>query len=104
LVTVTEAVIFGCGEVNRLKRKKMSATAKPKKETKSAKGKSRVQFDLSKESLKKLDEIAEVVGASTRAEVIRRALFLYTEALEARSRGAEVFFHEADGTLIKVLF
>ena len=49
-------------------------------------GKARVQFDFSRESLAKLDEIKSLVSASTRAEVIRRALTLYTEVLEAERR------------------
>jgi len=65
--------------------------------------KARVQFDFSKDSLAKLDEIVSAVNASTRAEVIRRALMLYTEVLEAEKRGAKICFREPDGTLIQVL-
>ncbi len=65
--------------------------------------KARVQFDFSKDSLAKLDEIVSAVNASTRAEVIRRALTLYTEVLEAEKRGAKICFREPDGTLVQIL-
>jgi len=68
-----------------------------------AQDKARVQFDFSKDSLAKLDEIVSAVNASTRAEVIRRALTLYTEVLEAEKRGAKICFREPDGTLIQIL-
>lgn len=65
--------------------------------------KARVQFDFSKESLDKLDEIVESINASTRAEVIRRALTLFTEILAAEKRGAKVLLREKDGTLIQLM-
>ena len=65
--------------------------------------KARVQFDFSRESLEKLDEIVSTVNASTRAELIRRALTLYTEVLEANKRGAKIFFRESDGTLVQLM-
>jgi hypothetical protein len=65
--------------------------------------KARVQFDFSKDSLAKLDEIVAAVSASTRAEVIRRALMLYTEVLDAEKRGAKICFREPDGTLVQIL-
>lgn len=68
-----------------------------------AEEKARVQFDFSRESLEKLDEIVSTVSASTRAELIRRALTLYTEVLEANKRGAKIFFREADGTLVQLM-
>ena len=63
----------------------------------------RVQFDFSKESLYKLDELKEVVNASTRAEVLRRALTVYTELKAAEVRGAKLFFREPDGTLVQLM-
>ena len=82
----------------------MSAVAKKEKASnKVTTDKARVQFDFSKESLDKLDEIVEKVNASTRAEVIRRALTLFTEILAAEKRGAKVMFREQDGTLVQVM-
>lgn len=82
----------------------MSAAARREKMSNKANTeKARVQFDFSKESLDKLDEIVERVNASTRAEVIRRALTLFTEVLAAEQRGAKVLFREQDGTLIQLL-
>lgn len=63
----------------------------------------RVQFDFSKQSLERLDEMVKEVNAATRAEVIRRALTLYTEVLAAEQRGAKVFFHEKDGAQIHLM-
>lgn len=82
----------------------MSAVVKKEKvSNKGTTDKARVQFDFSKESLDKLDEIVEKVNASTRAEVIRRALTLFTEILAAEKRGAKVMFREQDGTLVQVM-
>lgn len=83
----------------------MAAVVKkdPNKGSRLTQDKARVQFDFSKESLAKLDEIVSAVNASTRAEVIRRALMLYTEVLEAEKRGAKIFFREPDGTLVQIL-
>jgi Arc/MetJ-type ribon-helix-helix transcriptional regulator len=64
--------------------------------------KARVQFDFSKDSLDKLDELVESVNASTRAEVIRRALTVFTEILAAEKRGAKILVREKDSdTLIQ---
>ena len=65
--------------------------------------KARVQFDFSRDSLAKLDEIVSTVNASTRAEVIRRALTLYTEVLDAETRGAKILFRERDGSLVQIM-
>ncbi len=82
----------------------MGATVKRAKENEAqTSDKVRVQFDFSKESLDKLDEIKDSVNASTRAEVIRRALTLFTEVLSAEQRGAKLLFREADGTLIQLM-
>lgn len=82
----------------------MSAVAKKERvSNKVTTDKARVQFDFSKDSLDRLDEIVESVNASTRAEVIRRALTLYTEVLAAEKRGAKVLFREKDGTLIQIM-
>jgi hypothetical protein len=66
-------------------------------------GRVRVQFDFSKRSLDKLDELQTELQASTRAEVIRHALQLFTECVEARRRGAEVLLREPDGTMTKII-
>ena len=54
-------------------------------------------------SLDKLDEMVEAINATTRAEVIRRALTLFTEVMAAEERGAKIFFREKDGTMIQVM-
>lgn len=78
-------------------------TAVMEKEKNSQPDKARVQFDFSRESLAKLDEIVTVVSAHTRSEVIRRALMLYTEVLEAEKRGAKMLFRESDGTTVQIM-
>ena len=81
----------------------MAAVMEKDKDSQPAQDKARVQFDFSRESLAKLDEIVSVVSASTRAEVIRRALTLYTEVLEAEKRGAKILFRESDGTMVQII-
>jgi hypothetical protein len=80
----------------------MAAVMKKENDEKSD-SKARVQFDFSKESLEKLDEFVKALNASTRAEVIRRSLTLFTEVMEAEKRGAKLLFREPDGTLIQVM-
>jgi metal-responsive CopG/Arc/MetJ family transcriptional regulator len=73
------------------------------KHSKPSSDKARVQFDFSKESLDKLDEIVNTINASTRAEVIRRALTLFTEVLAAEKRGAKILFRDSDGTITQIM-
>jgi hypothetical protein len=81
----------------------MVAVMKKEVPTQPGHEKARVQFDFSKESLGKLDELVSTVNASTRAEVIRRALTLYTEFLEAQQQGAKIFFRDRDGNMVQVM-
>lgn len=85
--------------------KKMAKNQKDNQgeEQKSSFDKARVQFDFSKESLAKLDELVKTTNAMTRAEVIRKALILMTEVLDAQERGAKLLFKESDGTLIQLM-
>lgn len=50
----------------------------------------RLQFDLTAESLKKLDELVKLTSASSRAEVVRRALTLLRNVADAESRGLNI--------------
>jgi len=68
-----------------------------------AENKARVQFDFSKESLRKLDNLVNKTGAITRAELIRRALAVYTEIIDAEDRKAKLLFREPDGTTIQLI-
>lgn len=72
-------------------------------EQKPSADKARVQFDFGKESLAKLDELVKTTNAMTRAEVIRKALTLMTEVLDAQERGAKLLLKEPDGTLIQLM-
>jgi metal-responsive CopG/Arc/MetJ family transcriptional regulator len=51
--------------------------------------KQRLQFDLSPEALKDLDELREMADVSTRAELIRKALRLYNWFLAQKRDGGE---------------
>jgi metal-responsive CopG/Arc/MetJ family transcriptional regulator len=67
------------------------------------KDKTRVQFDFSNDSLKRLDKLVIKTGATTRAELIRKALALYSEVLDAEERSAKFMFRESDGTLVQLV-
>ena len=75
----------------------MSAPGTNEKRSDNVQTKARVQFDFSKKSLDKLDELVEALGAGTRAEVIRRALTVFTELLNAEHRGATIVIREING-------
>lgn len=77
--------------------------SKKKQKAKALPNRARVQFDFSRESLQKFDDMVKKVNAHTRGELIRRALTLYAEFLAAEERGAKVCFREADGTLVPVV-
>lgn len=63
----------------------------------------RVQFDFSKEHLEELDKLKTSLHASTRAEVIRRALHLFTKVLKAEQEGAEIYIKKADGNTVQIM-
>ena len=50
----------------------------------------RLQFDFNQEAVEKLDELKERLGASSRAEVIRRALALMDRVSTSSRAGAEI--------------
>src|SRR5581483_7183558 len=74
--------------------RKASMPRKSRKPEASSDARVRVQFDFSKRSLEKLDELQSQLQAHTRAEVLRHALQLFTECVEARRRGADVLIRE----------
>jgi len=63
------------------------------------KTKIRVQIDLSKKLISKLDSIKENSGASSRTEVIRKALSIYGDIIEQTNRGSKFGFLESNGSL-----
>lgn len=63
----------------------------------------RVQFDFSSESVGKLEELVQTTNSGTKAEVIRRALTLYTYLLEANSRGDKALLKTRGGDLQEIL-
>lgn len=75
----------------------MSTSSANERNLETVQTKARVQFDVSKKSLEKLDQLVEALGAGTRAEVIRRALTVFTELLNAEQRGATLVIRDANG-------
>lgn len=57
----------------------------------------RLQFDFSKEAVEKLDELKDRLGASSRAEVIRRALALMDRVSSSSQAGAEITIQNPKG-------
>ncbi len=62
------------------------------------KSKFRLQFDITKEALSELDKLKVEAGASTRAEVVRNALRLYSWFITQRSEGNKILVKSADET------
>ncbi|MFY9493508.1 MAG: hypothetical protein WAP55_03480 [Minisyncoccia bacterium] len=54
-------------------------------------GKTRVQFDFSERALKRLDDLIETTGASSRAEVVRHALQWYDWLVKLYEEGATFY-------------
>ena len=56
----------------------------------------RVQFDFSREALEHLNELQSKVDASTRAEVIKNALWVYEWLVERAEEGRGVRLSSSD--------
>lgn len=67
------------------------------------KGTVRFTVDLSAAANTKLEELAERVGATTKAEVFRDALRLYEWAVEVYADGSDFFTQAPGGELEKVV-
>lgn len=63
----------------------------------------RVQFDFSRQALETLDGLVKKLNVKTRAEVIRRALEVYIDILDAKGKKAKVYIEEQDGTRTRIL-
>jgi len=57
----------------------------------------RLSLDVPEKVRTKIEELAEASGATSGAEVIRRALSLYSLALEHASEGGRIVFRNPDG-------
>ena len=55
-------------------------------------------FGFDKKTMKTLDELKTELGASSKVEVLRKAIALLKLAQEAQSRGGEIILGEPDGT------
>jgi metal-responsive CopG/Arc/MetJ family transcriptional regulator len=56
----------------------------------------RVQFDFKPQALDVLDRLVQRTDATSRAEVVRKALALYKMTLQAQDQGKEVYFIKGD--------
>ena len=56
----------------------------------------KVQFEFSERALGRLDEIKEIADATTRAEVVRRALSIYGFLLEKSAAGYTIHLVQDD--------
>lgn len=65
--------------------------------------KTRVQFDFNQESLDRLDDLVKTLDVSTRAEVIRRALSLFTTLLPELKSGSELVLRDKKGKETRVM-
>ncbi len=59
--------------------------------------KTRVQFELAPAAIDKLDRLVEVSGASSRNEVVRRALALFGTALDEDQHDRHLYVMSDDG-------
>ncbi len=60
-------------------------------------------FNLDARSRKALEELRETIGASSNAEVIRRALTLLQEAARTTKNNGQVLLRGADGAEKQIL-
>ena len=58
--------------------------------------KHRLQFDYSEKATQRLDEMVEKLHASSRAEVVRKALALLDHVSQAQEQGGEVIIRTGD--------
>lgn len=66
----------------------------------SRRGKERVQLDFSHESLERLEQLREKIGANTRAEVIRQALRLYEWFINETDPDSMIQITDRDGEIL----
>ena len=64
--------------------------------------KTRVQFDFTDTAIRQLDELVAEAGAASRAEVVRRALALFKDALDIEKDGGVVLFKTQHGDIEEI--
>lgn len=74
----------------------MSDTTKPKK--------TRVTFDFMPEAYARLGELQTKTGASSKAEVVRKALSLYDTFLQYQDNGGGFLLRNSEGKEIQICF
>lgn len=84
------------GTVSTTKERVLPKAEKPHEGDKHKK-KVRVQFDFHPAALARLDDLTSRVGASSRAETLRRAVALYDRLVEAEDLGQELVLRTKQG-------
>jgi len=64
----------------------------------------RVQFDMSEESIKKLDDLITRTPATSRAGVFRLALGFFESILDLIEQDGEIYFVDKNGDKSKLIF
>ena len=66
--------------------------------------KRRLQFDFTPGAVEQLDALQERLGASTRAEVVRKALALLDHTVQAQEKGGALVVRTPDGREKELVF
>lgn len=64
----------------------------------------RLQFDFQRDAVFRIDAMVADTGATSRAEVVRRALTLYEHFIHAVKQDGEIIIRAADGSERRLLF
>ena len=59
--------------------------------------KQRMQFDFTDDAVAHLDALVARSGASSRAEVVRRALSLFSDVMDEQAKGGRVYVQMLNG-------
>jgi hypothetical protein len=87
------------------KQKKAALDAAAEKSTEAAEQlKIRIQFEFAEKAVKQLDNVKDLAGLSSRAEVLARALALFYKAIEVQKEGGKFGFLDKDGNLSWYIF
>lgn len=84
-----------------VKDKELKQTGEPKQPDE-PKQITRVQFDFSPEAMQRLDEIRQMAGAATRAEVMRNALRMYAWFITETEPDSTIKIINGNGELTSV--
>lgn len=66
--------------------------------------KRRMQFDFTEDAYRRLEKLTKVSGASSKAELVRRALAMYDRAAQCMKEGGKLVIVTSDGEQKELLF